>query len=150
MIFGSTLLAVGDEIRIYYGGSPMRHVRDDLQHAGEIVDGQRWGIFGGLARLRRDGFVSLRAGEEVGELVTQPLILSGNPITLNACTSEDGSIRVALLDEDDNIVAGDDGFRGDALASGVAIGPERLESLAGQPIRLHITCRKADLFALTL
>ena len=115
MIFGSTMLPMGDEIWIYYGGSPMRHVRDDLQHAGETVDGQLWGIFGGIGRLRRDGFVSLHAGDEPGELVTQPLVLSGDPITLNARTEEGGTIQVSLLDDDENVIVTDDGFSGDAL-----------------------------------
>lgn len=150
MIFGSSMLPVGDEIRIYYGGSPMRHVRDDLQHAGETVDGQRWGIFGGVARLRRDGFVSLTAGDTPGELLTQPLVLSGAPITMNARTEADGEIQIFLLDEDETVIASSDRFHGDALDASLSIEADRLASLAGMSVRLRIVCRRADLFALSL
>jgi hypothetical protein len=150
MIFGSTIMPMGDEFWIYYGGSPMRHVRDDLQHAGETIDGQLWGIFGGIGRLRRDGFVSLQAGDEPGELVTQPLVLSGAPITVNARTEEKGMIQVSLLDGDENLIAAADGFRGDALDAVLNFEAGRLASLAGQYVRLRITCCRGDLFALAL
>lgn len=151
MIFGSTLIPVGDEVWVYYGGSPMRHVRDDLQHAGERINSQLWGIFGGVARLRKDGFVSLHAGETPGEATTQPLTLSGRPITVNARTQADGEIRIRLLDQNRRMIPGAEaGFQGDALAHPLAIPGSLLDALAGQAVSIHLTCRNADLFSITL
>jgi hypothetical protein len=49
----------------------------------------------GLARLRRDGFVSLDAGAEPGLLLTRPLHFEGKELHLNADAAS-GSVRAEL------------------------------------------------------
>jgi len=56
-----------------------------------------------LERLRRytmriDGFVSARAPQKGGELLTKPLVVAGSSLTLNFSTSVVGSVRVELQD----------------------------------------------------
>ena len=82
-------IMVGDEIWIYYVGFSGRHgapSRKELQ--GGAV---------GLARLRKDGFVSIDAGE--GTLTTRLLKISGDRLVINADASL-GSIKVEILDQD--------------------------------------------------
>ena len=57
-------VSVGDELWFYYGMSVHGH-------------GLSYVKLPGLARLRRDGFVSLRAGEQAGWVVTAPFVCPG-------------------------------------------------------------------------
>ena len=152
VIYGSTLLEVENEIYVYYAGTPMRHVMDDMQHAGETIDGQLWGTFGGLARLRKDGFVSLRAGNDGGEVITKPVVFSGQNPRLNARTMDDGEITMQVLDVDRNPLPGIErmSFRGDTIDGGLDLPDNSQENLKGQRVRLRLILRNADLFTITL
>ena len=46
--------------------------------------------------LRTDGFVSVNAGSEEGELLTRPLTFSGSKLQLNFSTSAAGSLQVEI------------------------------------------------------
>jgi hypothetical protein len=104
--------------------------------------------------LRLDGFASVRAPYEGGELLTRPLKFDGQRLLLNFSTSAAGGIRVEIQDADGKPIPG---F---TLADTVeTIGneierPVRWKSgtdvtaLAGKPIRLRFVMKDADLFAL--
>ena len=79
---------VGDELWLYYGG--FRYGISDK------VALKRGAYF--RARLRLDGFISADAPYEGGELVTVPLRVGGEQLTLNADTSAGGAIRVQIED----------------------------------------------------
>ena len=80
-------LVVGDELWLYYGGCTRRH--------HEVGTGQ-WAI--GLATLRLDGFVSMRAGEREGWLVTRPEDLPRPAVCINARVQAGGYVVAELLD----------------------------------------------------
>ena len=85
-------IVVGDEIYLYYGGVQGAHM-DRKFAAAE----RRHQPMLGLATLRRDGFVSVEAGDEEGFLLTQPLVIAGNELHLNAeCR---GGLRVEVTDD---------------------------------------------------
>ena len=88
-------LAVGDEIWFYYRGSRIRE-RDGAPK-GEWP-GYAMAI--GLAKLRKDGFVSLNAGKEKGTLLTRPLTFTGKKLYLNAEIGKAGRISAAVLRAD--------------------------------------------------
>ena len=105
--------------------------------------------------IRKDGFVSVRAGAELGELVTKPLIFTGNKLTVNynAQLGEAGKIRIEVLDgkkqpissfalKDCNPLSDDDI---DAVVTWK--GGEDLSNLAGKPIHLRFVLNQADLFS---
>ena len=71
-----------------YGGFPIRHDTTD----------QSWKSNIGLATTRLDGFAAWEAGEEPGELVTQPFLCNGDRLFVNV-ESQDGSLTVEALDE---------------------------------------------------
>ena len=104
--------------------------------------------------LRVDGFASVQAPLSGGELVTKPLLFSGNQLRINFSASAAGSVQVELLRDqmntpiegfslDDCIeVLGDDLGRVVRWSGGSDVG-----RLAGIPIRLRFLLRDADLFA---
>ena len=71
----------------------------------------------GLARLRKDGFVSLEAGEDEGEVRTTPLTLGeGRDLRLNMRTvGSAGYVLCDLLDESGKVPEGFQAERGDRL-----------------------------------
>ncbi len=104
--------------------------------------------------LRMDGFVSVRAGYDGGTLVTRPLVAVGRRLALNVATSAAGSVSVELQRIDGRPLPGftlDDcePFYGDALDRTVRWnGAPDLPPLSGQPIRLRVALRDADLYAI--
>ena len=104
--------------------------------------------------LREDGLVSVHAGYEGGELLTRPLVFAGDQLVINCSTSAAGSLRVEIQDGNGKPFAGYeldacDEIYGDELSRTVRWdGDSDLQKLAGEPIRLRIALRDADLFSL--
>ncbi len=104
--------------------------------------------------MRLDGFASLRAPYEGGEMITKPLTFQGRQLMLNFSTSAAGVIRVEIQDISGKPVPG---F---ALGECVEILGNDIERavrwksggdvsrLAGQAVRLRFVMKDADLFAL--
>jgi len=103
--------------------------------------------------LRLDGFVSVRADADGGELLTRPVIFQGNRLHLNYATSATGMVRVALCDEAGEPLPGY-GFGdqvplfGDEIEASLSWrdGPD-VSRLVGQPIRLRVQLVDADLYS---
>ena len=136
----SNLVEADDELRIYYGGTPNRH----FESAGSS------GI--GLARLRRDGFVSLAAAAAEGVVTTAPFRCDGSRLMVNADAGA-GSIRVAVLDDvgqpiDGFSMADCRAFQGDAVDHMFSWhGREDLSGLRRTMISLSFELRRASLYA---
>lgn len=103
--------------------------------------------------MRLDGFASLHAGAEGGELITKPIRFQGSTLDLNFATSAGGSVRVELQDEagqpipgyslaDARELIGDQISRPARWTAGTAV-----ESLAGKTIRLRFVLKDADLYS---
>ncbi|MEX2577812.1 MAG: hypothetical protein WD342_02045 [Verrucomicrobiales bacterium] len=56
--------------------------------------------------LRLDGFVSVNAGWDGGELITKPIIFDGERLSLNFATSAAGDVRVEIQDENGKPIPG--------------------------------------------
>src|SRR4051812_3323026 len=91
-------IAVGDELRIYYGGRMYRHG----PYNGPDKGIEKGGI--GLATIKRDRFVALEGSFEKSSITTKPLKLTGSTLHLNA-KADFGEIIVELLDEQGNAIA---------------------------------------------
>lgn len=89
----SSLVVMDDKIVFLYSGSPDPHVAS-----------HKWDI--GLATLRKDGFVSLDAGEHEGRLVTRPMKFASGILHINAATSTGGYVKAELLDLTGNVISG--------------------------------------------
>ncbi|HZQ21653.1 MAG TPA: hypothetical protein VFA89_02540 [Terriglobales bacterium] len=99
-------ISVGNELWFYYRGDATRHTPP----APEWRQGPPWfahidpaeplpssmpasGM--GLAKLRRDGFISVDAGARPGRLLTRPLIFDGTQLHVNA-NANGGFVRAEL------------------------------------------------------
>ena len=103
--------------------------------------------------LRLDGFASASARASGGELVTRPILFSGNELSLNFSSSAAGEIKVAIKNADGSAIPG---FAledcppvfGDSVDRVVQwkAGSD-LSTLAGKPVRLQFFLTDADLFS---
>ena len=127
-------VTVGEEVFVYYGGAKNHHdwwfagpsenreAPHLWSHAPEVTDWSAVGYHLGLAKLRRDGYVSLDARRErEGVLVTQPFVSPGDALVINAACGKDGYVTVEALDVFDQGIPGHavgdcDAFTGDATA----------------------------------
>jgi hypothetical protein len=106
----------------------------------------------GLARMKRDRYVSRDAGAEEGWLRTPPALLEGDRLTVNANVR--GELRVAVLDAAGKPLK-DFGaqdaapIRGDSLAQPVRW-KRPLAALRGKPVQLEFRLRDARLYGFTL
>ena len=103
--------------------------------------------------IRIDGFVSLQAPLSGGEFTSKPIVFSGNKLVINFATSAAGSIHLEIQNP-----AGKpfESFRlsdcpeifGDSLERVVAWkGGSDVSKLAGQPVRLRVVAKDADLYS---
>ena len=164
-----------DELRVYFGGARNHHDwwfagpvenRDDptrWDHAPEVADMAEVSYCLGLAKLRRDGFVSLGASlEREGVIVTEPFVAAGDTLIINACCRTGGYVKVEVTDSQDRPVAGGaesdcDVFTGDSVGHTVTWGGRAMPmpALDSDDIRmpktpyrrLRFTLRGAELFA---
>lgn len=104
--------------------------------------------------LRTDGFASVHAGYDGGELITKPFKFDGKQLSLNFATSAAGGIRVEIQDvagkaipnytlTDAQETIGNEVDRVARWKSG-----SDLSALAGKPIRLRFELKDADLYSL--
>jgi hypothetical protein len=104
--------------------------------------------------LRTDGFTSVHAGADAGEMVTRPLRFSGKALVVNYSTSAGGSLRVEIQDGQGKPLPGFAladcrNLVGDSIEQKVnwAKGSD-VSALAGQTVRLRFVMQEADLYAL--
>lgn len=104
--------------------------------------------------LRTDGFVSVHAGSEPGELLTRPLVFDGSELVVNLSTSVAGALRVEVQDAKGKPIPGftlgdSVPLYGDAIEMPVtwADGGD-VSSLAGQPVRLRFVLNEGDLYSM--
>ncbi len=139
------LVAVGDEMWIYYGGNSTKHGQ-----AYWAADAH-CGIF--RARLRRDGFVSADACYQGGELITVAVEVEGDTLQLNADTSAGGVIRVELLDTAREPIPGftladADELNGNECGMEVTWGGSSdLSRLVGSKVHLRLVMRDCKVYA---
>ena len=104
--------------------------------------------------LRPDGFVSISADMDGGELLTPALTFTGKELTVNFTTSAAGSVQVELQDAGGKPLPGfslddNDVLFGDTIDRTVSWnGVTDLSPLAGQPIRIRFVLHDADLYSL--
>lgn len=85
---GGVPLIVGDSLYFYCSGRRLNKIMWDSYTST------------GLAKLRRDGFVSMKAGKEEGTLLTEPVVFDGKYLFVNADVAGDkSSLYVELIDE---------------------------------------------------
>ncbi len=104
--------------------------------------------------LRTDGFASVNAGFDGGEMITRPLRFEGGQLVINCSTAGSGRIRVEIQD------SSGEPFAGYSLADCPAIMGDEIEhvvswkngsnvsKLAGKVVQLRFKLKDADLYSL--
>ncbi len=104
--------------------------------------------------MRIDGFISLNASYEGGEVTTKPFRFTGDTLMLNFSTSAAGFIKVEMLDIEGKSLKGFEmknatELIGNEIEKAVSWqGNPDLMKLAGQAVRLRIVMKDADLYSL--
>lgn len=149
LYMGQGMIQVGNELWQYYGGSRLTHSQGGLENVRK-PDGSR--IFSRVIS-RLDGFVSADAPQEGGSFTTIPLTCNGNLLKLNATVRDGGSIRIGLLDEAGQPIAGRSvedcpPITGDQMDT-VVRWKDGADIMAQstKPVRLKIELRNASLYA---
>ena len=141
---GGGCVVADDRLYFYYCG-----------FSGVASDGRRHMYAGSamhVAFLRRDGFASLDAGTESGELLTRPITLSGANLFVNVCNPE-GDLRVEIVDSAGAAIAPFTAAACLPIAADSTAAPVRwrgaadLRALAGRPVRLRFRLTAGSLYA---
>ena len=132
----------GDALWFYYTGLKYRGAANWSD--AHTLDPDRGAVC--LAVLRRDGFVSLDAGNAEGVLVTKPFRLAGESLYANV-TAVRGELRAELLDRDGTVLAVSERLRGD-LPRGQFLWPEeKLTSWRNREVSLRFRARQAQFYS---
>jgi hypothetical protein len=149
---GTTLLTVGDQVRLYYAAFAGQHSCS----AADVSAGLCTTPFGnarvGLVTWPKDRFESFHASTGGGEVTTRTLSPSGTRLTVNAAPGS-GALRVEVLDADGKPVPGYTAadatpITTDTLATTVSWGSKT--TLPTGPIRLRFDLTAGDLYSYTI
>ncbi len=159
ILYGIVPSVDGNEMYMYYRASDWLHGWDRNEQNKEILTKVGLAATQNLTPisrvvLRRDGFVSVRAGVAGGEFVTPPLQFKGTQLVINADTSAIGNVQVEVQDAEGAAI---EGFRladCDVIHTCNEVSrPVRwnrasdLSRLDGKTVRLRFVLRSADLYA---
>ncbi len=100
--------------------------------------------------IRQDGFWSWHSPWRESRVLTRPVILGADELSLNFSTSAQGYVRLRICGENGTPLEGyDSGYLfGDSLARAVPFGGD-LAAVADRPVRLEFLMSDADLYAMT-
>jgi hypothetical protein len=132
-----------DELWFYYNGFTTTHGPCEQVRAPQGIC---------LARLRRDGFVSLDAGDREGRLLTKPLVVEGPHLFVNV-EAPQGVIRAEVLTPQGPPLTGfslDQGLpvRGDQIKAELRWeGRDDFSEWVGQKVQIRFLLRQARFYA---
>jgi hypothetical protein len=139
---GGCCLVVGDKLHFYHSG-----------RSGSPGTGEKRDTAGstGLATLRRDGFVSLEAGDTAGMVTTRPVRFRGKHLFVNV-EAAGGELTAEVLDEAGKPVAGLTRadcvpVRADRTNQAVTWQAADLGAVAGKAVQFRFQLRKGRLYA---
>jgi len=151
LIGPSRAVVRGDELWFYYTGLKYRA---SWKYVGEYPHGETVPLPGldpdggaiCLAVLRRDGFISLEAGDDGGAVLTSPFPMSGRALFVNVAASK-GELRVDVLGRDGEVLAVSAAVVGDSPNAPVPWKRGSVARRSGQMVSLRFTLRHASLYS---
>lgn len=137
------VIVMGDEIWFYYTGCDQVHDEDAGTNAVMC-----------LAKLRMDGFCSMRAGDEEGWFISRREVFNTPKITINAKCRPGGYIAAELLDRHNDVIPGfewyySNAFTGDSVRGELtwAKHPTFPGECIDKDKKIRFRIKKADLFS---
>ena len=154
IIAPSDAVVRGDELWFYYTGLKYR---GGWTYVGDYPYGEHVPMPGldsdigaiCLAVLRRDGFISLDAGDQFGTLLTDPFEVTDERLFVNV-DAPDGAMYVQVLDEDDQVLAISDLMTGNLPFAEVPWVQGSLDELLGQVVKLRFRLIDGSLYSYAL
>jgi len=159
IFYHSFPIPVGDEWWVYYAGFNEGHaarwIYDEpmrRQYQADVKAGRRHFQKFGLAKVRRDGYISRDAGPKGGTLSTRLLQPGASHLELNAVVAEGGALTVEVQDEQGRPLPGFAAtdctpVTGDSLRHQVRWGDRRGDdSWRERPVHLRFHLRDAALY----
>ena len=126
-----------DELWFYYTGVKYRATPQDPDpDEGAIC----------LAVMRRDGYVSLDAGEHAGTIQSEPFKLRGTKFFVNVDAVK-GELRVEVINGEGKVVAQSEPLFGDLLREPVKWSEGDIAKLKGQTASLRFTLRNGQFYS---
>ncbi len=104
--------------------------------------------------IRTDGFASVHAGADPGEVLTRPLVFDGERLVVNYATDAVGWLRFELCEPDGTPIEGftmvdSELLFGNEIEHEVMwAGGGDVSALAGRPVRLRVRLENADLYSI--
>lgn len=140
-----------DELWFYYTGLKWRNT---FKYVGKFPNGEHEPIPGRdrdggaicLAVLRRDGFVSLDAGERKGSVLTRPFKLPSGKLLVNV-DARQGELHVDVLTGNGTVVARSKRLTGDLLREPVRWSESGIAGLKGQTVSLRFTLLNGQFYS---
>jgi len=146
---GNLCTVRGDKLWFYYSGF---HGDPFKTNRVNRLSGMHQTGATGLAFLRRDGFVSMDAGDETGTLMTRPVTFSGARVFVNVAAKQ-GELRVEIVNAQGKVIApftfanciplSVDG----TLEPVTWNGAEDVSALRGRSVRFRFSLRHGALYA---
>lgn len=149
LYMGQGMIRSGNELWMYYSGSPLKHNEAELD---ALVLPQNRRLFSRVI-CPVDRFVSADAGEVEGSFTTPPLKFLGAKLNLNVKTGAAGEVRAGLQDASGRQIPGYGlqdcvPITGDAMAKTVTwTGGADLSAHNDIPVRLVVKMKNASLYA---
>jgi hypothetical protein len=144
-------IEVGDEVWLYYCGANHTHGAPVLYKPNHPDRKTKFTSSIGLAKWKRDRFVSADGFTAGAQLTTVPVVFSGDTLKLNARVRKGGALRVEILDAAGRAIAGwtpSAPVRGDSLSHTVRWAASASPgALAGKPVSLRFYLKGAELFS---
>ncbi len=134
----------GDELWFYYSGLKCRGLNALPSEERAHLDPDNSAIC--LAVLRRDGFISLDAGQDGGAVLTERFTLAAPRLFVNV-DAHGGECRVEAIGSDGNLVAKSAAIRGDHTSSAVKWEQGDISHLLDKEVSLRFTLRSARLYS---
>ena len=135
----SSPIVRGDELWFYYTGGMNYGLS-----LNKGVDADAFAVC--LAVLRRDGFISLDAGDAIGTITTAPFTLPGGALWVNV-DAYGGELRAEVLGSDGEVLSVSEAIAGDHPRVELRWGRGELERLQGKVVRLRFTLRKGAFYS---
>lgn len=138
------IIPYGDELRIYYTGSPTCH------NGSPFTGFKSMGV--GVARLQKERLIARSAGDELGVLMTKPFVVEGDALEVNA-DARRGLLKVEAVHPDGERMEGFSCNEASEIReNGYSIpvtwkSGSRIGDLKGRMVRLRIYMRDARLYA---
>ena len=137
-VVGNLCVVMGDELWFYYGAFAGDPARRSVEGHNFPYNGMYHNAATGIAKLRRDGFASMKADSDGGVLLTKPFVCDGNRLFANL-RAKNGSVKVETIPESVIVELKD--------VDSVKMSICDTSSLCGKAIRLKFTLRNAEIFS---